>query len=65
MCVKSINTVNIFDFVPDPDQYKTQEMCDKVVSQDPFMLKYCPGKYKTKKCIRSCSCFSTSIRMCF
>ena len=25
----------VFNFVP--DQYKTQEMCDKVVSEDPFM----------------------------
>ena len=24
----------VFDFVP--DQYKTQEMCDKIVSEDPF-----------------------------
>ena len=28
----------VFDSVPVP--YKTQYMCDKAVSNDPFMLKY-------------------------
>ena len=32
-----------------PDQYKTQEMCDKAVSEDPFSLGYCPDKYITQK----------------
>ena len=30
-----------------PDRYKTQEMCDRVVSQDPFSIACCPDKYKT------------------
>ena len=34
----------VFDSVP--DQYKTQEMCDKVVSEDPLMLKYDINRYK-------------------
>ena len=29
----------VFDSVP--DWYKTQEMCNKAVSFDPFMAKYC------------------------
>ena len=24
-------------------------MCDKVVSKEPFMLKYCPDKYKSQE----------------
>ena len=26
------------------DQYKTQEICDRVVPEDPFMLIYCPDR---------------------
>ena len=30
----------------------TQKLCDKTVSEDPFMLKkVCRDKYKTKKCV--------------
>ena len=29
----------VFDYVV--DQYKTYEMCVKVVSKEPFILKYC------------------------
>ena len=32
-----------------PDQYKTQEMCDKVVSKEPFMLKCCLDRYETQE----------------
>ena len=32
-----------------PDQYKYQEIYDRVVSEDPFMLKYCPEKSKPQK----------------
>ena len=31
------------------DQYMTQEISDKVVSYKPFMLKYCPNRFKTQK----------------
>ena len=27
----------------------TKELCDKVVSEKPFMLKYCHDKYKTQE----------------
>lgn len=40
---KAVDTICI------PDRYVTQEFCDKVVSEDPFMLKYCHDKYKTQK----------------
>ena len=32
-----------------PNQYKTQEMCDRVVPEDPFSIVYCPDKYKTQR----------------
>ena len=32
-----------------PDQYKTQEICDRVVSEDPILIVYCPDKYKTQE----------------
>ena len=31
------------------DGYKTREMSDEVVSNNPFMLKYCLDRYETKK----------------
>ena len=34
----------LFDSIP--DQYITQKMCDKDVSEDSFMLKYCHDKYE-------------------
>ena len=36
----------LFDSVP--NQYKTQGRCYKIVSKDPFELKYCHGRYKTQ-----------------
>ena len=39
MCDEAVNTYHfVFDFVP--VWYKTQEICDRVVSEDPFMIKY-------------------------
>ena len=29
--------------------YKTQEMCDKVISEDPCWIRYVPDQYKTQK----------------
>ena len=53
--------VGTFSLVSDsvPDQYKTQEMCDKVVSKEPLMLKYClidirPKKYVIKLLMLVC-----------
>ena len=30
-----------------PDQYKTQEICDRIISEVPFSIRYVPGQYKT------------------
>ena len=46
MCVKAVGTC-VFVFHSVSDQYKTQKMCNKAVSNDPFTLKYCLGRYKT------------------
>ena len=37
----------VFDSIP--DWYKTQEICDRVVSEDPFLIVYFPDKYKTQR----------------
>ena len=40
MCYKAVDASTIvFDSLL--GQYKTQEMCDKIVSKEPFTLKYC------------------------
>ena len=31
------------------NRYKTQAMCDRVVSEDAFLIVYCPKKYITQK----------------
>ena len=36
----------IFDSIP--DQYKTQQICDRNGFLYPFLIAYCPDKYKTK-----------------
>ena len=38
---------SVFDSVP--DWYKTQEWCDRVVSEDPLMLLYYLDIYKTQR----------------
>ena len=38
-----------FIFVFILDGYKTQEMCDRVVFEDPFLVVCCPGKYITQE----------------
>ena len=46
--IKLFNTCTfVCDFVP--NRYMTQEMCDKVVSEEPFMLRYCVDRYKTQE----------------
>ena len=39
----------LFVFIFVPDSYKAQEMCDRVVSEDTFMLRYCPNRYQSQK----------------
>ena len=48
MCNKAVNEcLFVFDCIL--DQYKTLEMCDTVVSNDPPLIVYCPVKYITQK----------------
>ena len=32
-----------------PDQYKTKEMCNRIISDDPFSLRYVSDQYKTQQ----------------
>ena len=45
------NAVNIYHFMLDcvPCCCKAQEMCEKAVSKEPFLLKYFLDKYSLKK----------------
>ena len=36
-----------FVFNSVPDRYKTQQLRDRVTSENPFMLKFCLDRYKT------------------
>ena len=48
MCDKTVNTCScVCDFVS--DQYMTQEMSDKLVSEEPFLSIYCLNTYKTQE----------------
>ena len=47
----------VFDSIP--NQYKTQEMYDRVVSEDSFSIVHCPEKYKTQ---RMCD---KAVKQCF
>ena len=48
-CDKAFDAFSfVFDSAPDR-RYMTQELQDKVVSEDPFMLKCCHNKYKTQE----------------
>ena len=38
-----------FVFDSTPSHYKTHEVCDRVVSEDPFLIAYCPDKYITQR----------------
>ena len=46
------------------NQYETQEMCDSVVSENPFYIVYCNNKYITQR-ICDQAAFSSSIETCF
>ena len=37
----------VFDFIT--DWYKAQEICEKVASEDPFLIVYCSDRYKTQR----------------
>ena len=50
MCNKAVHR-NVFQFDSIPDEYKTLEIYDTVVSLYPFSIVYCPDKYITQKCV--------------
>ena len=50
MCGKPLDRY-YFALVYVADWYKTQEMCDRYVSEDPFLILYCPDKFKLKQCV--------------
>ena len=33
-----------------PDRYKTQETCDRIITENPFSIRYVPDQYKTQMC---------------
>ena len=47
MCDTRVNTF-VFVFHSVHDLHKTQEICDRVVSEESFMIIYCPCRYKTQ-----------------
>ena len=47
MCDETFIGFNLFHSVL--NQYKTQEVSDRVVAEDPSMVIYCPNRYKTQK----------------
>ena len=48
MCGKAVDTCP-FAFGSVPDWDKTQEICDTVVFEEPFVVKYCLYRYKTQE----------------
>ena len=49
ICDKAVNDTCLFVF--DSAANKTQEMCDKIVCKEPFMLKHCLDKLRPKICV--------------
>ena len=50
ICHKTID-LDVFLYLiwfSDLDQYKSPEMCDRVLSEDPVLVVYCPNRYKTQ-----------------
>ena len=55
----SLNKVDISQYVKDllniwflrfvPDQFKTQEICNRAVQSDPWVLRYVPDQFKTQE----------------
>ena len=38
-----------FIFHSIPDQYKTQEMCNSIIPEDPFSIRYVPDQHKNQQ----------------
>ena len=45
MCDEVVNFFFVFDSIP--DWHKSQEMCNRVVSENLFLIVYCPDEYVT------------------
>ena len=64
MCDNAIDTCAfVSDYVP--DCYKTQEMCNKVLSEEYFILKCCPDGYQPMKCVKKLLILFCSIEICY
>ena len=48
MCDKDFNKC-FLGFLYISDRYKIQETCDRIISDDPFLLRYVPDQYKTQQ----------------
>ena len=46
MCDEAFNGC-FLAFIYIPDRHKTQEMCDRGISENPFSIRYFPDQYKT------------------
>ena len=42
-------SIDVLEFDSIPNWYKTQKMCERNVSEDPFILFYCPDRYRTQR----------------
>ena len=47
--VKKLLIVIFLLFGSNADRHKTHKMCDRAVSDNPFLKVYCPDKYVTQK----------------
>ena len=46
---KAFNKYFCLTFFNISDGYKTQLMCDRIISEDPFSIRYVPDQYKTQQ----------------
>ena len=51
VCNKVFHVFYVFDSIP--NHYKPQTICDIFVSEDSFLIVYCPDKYKTRRMYRN------------
>ena len=62
MSDKAVDTCH-FVFDPVPGWCSAHEMCDKLVSEEPFMLKYCLDGYKTQEmCDKAVDAFLSTLK---
>ena len=49
MCDKAVNRCFFLYLILFLIDIKLKKMCDRVVSENPFLIVYCPDKYVTQK----------------